>query len=75
MNEYAIIVLKEADIEGLTRLPQVEYIEKPKRLFFEVANGKRAIISSVVRGNPSRSGTPSFTTRSSLPDVSSGAVH
>ena len=41
MNEYAIIVLKEADIEGLTRLPQVEYIEKPKRLFFEVANGKR----------------------------------
>lgn len=41
MNEYAIIVLKEAAIEVLTRLPQVEYIEKPKRLFFEVANGKR----------------------------------
>lgn len=41
MNEYAIIVLKEAAIEALTRLPQVEYIEKPKRLFFEVANGKR----------------------------------
>ena len=35
MNEYAIIVLKEADIEGLTRLPQVEYIEKPKRLFLD----------------------------------------
>lgn len=41
MNEYAIIVLKEAAIEVLTRLPQVEYIEKPKQLFFEVANGKR----------------------------------
>ena len=41
LNEYAIVVLKETSVEALTRLPQVEYIEKPKRLFFEVVNGKR----------------------------------
>lgn len=41
LNEYAIIVISESKIEVLLSLPQIEYVEKPKRLFFEVANGKR----------------------------------
>lgn len=41
LNEYAIITIKESLIGQLAELVQVEYIEKPKRLFFEVANGKR----------------------------------
>ena len=41
LNEYAILTMPESKMEQLTRIPQVEYIEKPKRLFFEAANGKR----------------------------------
>ncbi len=41
MNEYAVITIKESRIEALAALPQIEYIEKPKRLFFQVADGKR----------------------------------
>ncbi|MDD3362762.1 MAG: S8 family serine peptidase [Hespellia sp.] len=41
LNEYAIITIKESQIEALTALPQIEYVEKPKRLFFEVENGRR----------------------------------
>ncbi|MGN1165428.1 MAG: S8 family peptidase [Lachnospiraceae bacterium] len=41
LNEYAIITVKESAIEMIAALPQIEYIEKPKRLFFQIENGKR----------------------------------
>lgn len=41
-NEYAIVTVKEDLIERLSEFPQIEYIEKPKRLFFQVEDGKRA---------------------------------
>ena len=41
-NEYAIITIKENLIARLADFPQIEYIEKPKRLFFQVEDGKRA---------------------------------
>lgn len=41
MNEYAVIVIRESRISELAALPQVEYIEKPKRLFFQTADGRR----------------------------------
>ncbi len=40
-NEYAVVTIRESDMEALTQIPEVEYIEKPKRLFFQVANGRR----------------------------------
>lgn len=40
-NEYAIITIRESLIMILTQFPEIEYIEKPKRLFFQVANGRR----------------------------------
>ena len=40
-NEYAILTVPESRIEQLAQIPAIEYIEKPKRLFFEAANGKR----------------------------------
>ena len=40
-NEYAVITIQESQIEALAQIPEVEYIEKPKRLFFQVMNGKR----------------------------------
>ena len=41
MNEYAVIRVLESRMNELAALPQVEYIEKPKRLFFQTANGRR----------------------------------
>jgi len=41
-NEYAILLLPESIVGAVAALPQIEYMEKPKRLFFAVANGKRA---------------------------------
>lgn len=41
-NEYAILTLPESLIEAVALLPEIEYMEKPKLLFFAVNNGKRA---------------------------------
>lgn len=41
-NEFAIVTIKENLIERLADFPQIEYIEKPKRLFFQVEGEKRA---------------------------------
>ena len=49
---YAIVTLPQADIERLSRIPQIEYIEKPKRLFFEVDAGRAASCISPVQTAP-----------------------
>lgn len=41
LNEYAIVTVKESAINELAALSEVEYIEKPKSLYFQVINGKR----------------------------------
>lgn len=41
LNKYAVVTVKESMIEELAALPEVEYVEKPKRLYFQVLNGKR----------------------------------
>ena len=38
-NGYTILNVPENRIDELAALPQVEYIEKPKKLYFDVANG------------------------------------
>lgn len=40
-NEYAIIRIAESRIDILSGIPEVEYVEKPKRLFFQAAEGRR----------------------------------
>ena len=40
-NEYAVVTIGESNVEALAQIPEIEYIEKPKRLFFQVANGRR----------------------------------
>ncbi len=52
-NEYAIVNVRESLIEKLAAFPQIEYIEKPKRLFFDVLQGKLAsCITPVQREAP-----------------------
>ena len=41
LNEYAIVTVKESRLSELAALREVEYIEKPKRLFFQTADGRR----------------------------------
>lgn len=48
-NEYAIIRITESRIEILSGTPEVEYIEKPKRLFFQVAEGRRVSCINAVQ--------------------------
>lgn len=40
-NEYAIVTIREDLIDRLTQFPQIEFVEKPKRLFFAVESEKR----------------------------------
>lgn len=40
-NEFAIVTVREDRLEALAGIEAVEYIEKPKRLFFQVENGRR----------------------------------
>lgn len=51
-NEYAVITIQESLIAALTQIPEIEYIEKPKRLFFQVANGRRASCIDAVQQGP-----------------------
>lgn len=41
LNGYAIITIKESQIERLTQIIEVNYVEKPKRLYFQVSNGRQ----------------------------------
>ncbi len=41
-NGYAIIRLRQEDVRRLSDVLQIEYIEKPKRLYFQTENGRRA---------------------------------
>lgn len=41
-NEYAILTVPEHLIDEVSSFPQIEYIEKPKRLFFAIARAKAA---------------------------------
>lgn len=45
---YAILTVPESLLESLAELHEVEYIEKPKRLFFSVAAGKEASCMTTV---------------------------
>ena len=51
LNEYAIVTVKESRLSALAALPEVEYIEKPKRLFFQTADGRRVSCIDTVPGN------------------------
>lgn len=41
-NEYAILLLPESIVQAVAAIPEIEYMEKPKSLFFAVQSGRRA---------------------------------
>ncbi len=48
-NEYAVIRIAESRIHTLSGIPEVEYVEKPKRLFFQAAEGRRVSCINTVQ--------------------------
>lgn len=51
-NEFAIVTVREDRLEVLAGIEAVEYIEKPKRLFFQVENGRRVSCMTSVQIRP-----------------------
>lgn len=49
LNEYAVLLVPENLVELLAGVPEIEYIEKPKRLFFSVNQGKTASCITAVQ--------------------------
>ena len=44
LNEYAVLVVPESGIGRLAEVPEIEYIEKPKRLFFAGEHYKNRVM-------------------------------
>jgi len=55
LGKYAILEIPENLVEQVARLPEIEYMEKPKRLFFAVNNGRSA---SCINPLQTGAGTP-----------------
>lgn len=51
-NEYAILRVRESLVETLAALPEIEYMEKPHRLYFQRENGKRVSCVNPVQRTP-----------------------
>ena len=45
INEYAILTVPEPEIDYVSSLPQIDFIEKPKRLYFAINQAKAASCS------------------------------
>lgn len=58
LGGYAILTLTREQIERLTQFPEIAYVEKPKRLFFSVNQGKAASCINVVQSEVSPLGEP-----------------
>lgn len=52
LNEYAVIIIPENLIDRLTGYEEIEFIEKPKRLFFAVEEGRAASCINPVQSPP-----------------------
>lgn len=51
-NEYAILIVPEDRIEEVSALPKIEYVEKPKRLFFAVNRARAASCINILQEPP-----------------------
>ena len=51
-NGFATVTIQEAFIDLMSDCPNVDYVEKPKRLFFEVETGKQASCITPVQNVP-----------------------
>lgn len=50
MNEYAILNVPENAMDQVAAAPEVEFVEKPKRMYFAVREGKQAACITPLQG-------------------------
>lgn len=49
---FAVVTVKKTNLEALLNLPEIEYAEKPKSLYFEVEEGRRVSCINTVQDAP-----------------------
>ena len=70
LNGYGILTVPEELLDALSARPEIEYIEKPKRLFFAVNTGRSASCITPLQTVPMGKPAPSVNTNSSTsPDT------
>ena len=52
LNNYAVVRIREERIEALASLPEVEFVEKPKSLYFQADVGRQASCIDAVQETP-----------------------
>ncbi len=62
-NQYAIVTIGEEELKEFSALPEVVYVELPKRVYYNLQEGRRASCLSGVQGNPNISGIQGGTGR------------
>lgn len=52
LNQYAVIRVPQSQLDALANLPQIEYVEKPKRLFFALSQARSISCINTVQAVP-----------------------
>lgn len=52
LNQYAVIRVPQSQLDALANLPQIEYVEKPKRLFFALSQARSISCINPVQSAP-----------------------
>ena len=52
LNQYAVIRVPQSQLDALANLPQIEYVEKPKRLFFALSQARSISCINTVQAAP-----------------------
>ena len=52
LNGYAVVVIEEERIEQLAQIPEVEFVEKPKNLYFQTDVGRQVSCIDIVQDMP-----------------------
>ncbi len=65
LNQYSILTVPQSNLQAVANLPQVEYMEKPKRLYFAINQAKAASCITYVQV-PGSSYAPYLTGRGCL---------
>lgn len=51
LNQYAVITTRSAYIPAIAAMPEIEFVEKPKRLYFNLEQGRSASCINTVQKN------------------------
>lgn len=56
LNQYGIIRVPESQIDTLASLPQIQYVEKPKQVYFSLDEGRSASCINSIQARPGNQG-------------------